>query len=200
MKFFSNRNSSLFFSILAFTLMFSMNFSIATKIRKGMSKISFKNETILNQTLNNESNNSKIIQDFPLKIEINWNSIKDNFNLHLKRVEKGRHLNDHIYTGPYRVNNETFIKSQTMMLEKLVSGVYILYAEKFDSLESLNVSNTTVSIFSDKRSYYNVTCNTNYIENINWKKSVFWEIGKFEFFTNSVVFETLNFLTNEIVE
>ncbi len=200
MKLLTNEISALFFIILSFSLTFTIKFSMAARIKKSHSKLPSKNETVINETLNNNRNNSQIIQDFPLKIEIDWISIKDNLNLHLKRVEKGKQINENTNKSPYRFNNDTLFKSQTMTLEKLVSGVYILYAEKFDSLKTINMSNATVSIFSDKKSYYNLTCDTNNTDNINWKKPVFWEIGRFEFFSNSVVFETLNILTNEVIE
>lgn len=200
MKLLTKRKSGLFFIILGFSLIFSIKFSMGARIKKVQSKLLFRNETINNETFNNDGNSSQIIQDFPLKIEINWNSVNDNLNLHLKRVEKGKHSNENNNIAPYRFNYDTLIKSQTMMLEKLVSGVYILYSEKFDSLRALNMSNASVSIFSDKKSYYNITCDINNTESINWKKPVYWEIGRFEFFRNSVLFETLNILTNEIIE
>jgi len=198
MKSQKNRKSSLYFIILVYLVIFNINFFLGLKIKKYQLKI-FKNDTI-KETINNYNNNTQLIQDFPIKIEINWNSIKDNLNLHLKKVEKGRQLNDYVNSGSHRINNETLIKSQIMMLEKLVSGVYILFAEKFDSLKSFNNSNPSVSIFSDKKSYYNITFDRNISENLNWDKPVFWEIGKFEFSRNSIVFETFNFLTNEIIE
>jgi len=191
----------LLFLSLAISAILFFNFSFCKKLKNTKFIINNKflksNEVILNDTLNSP-NITQEIDDFPLKIEIIWNNIDDNLNLHLKRIQKGRFLNYTQIEKNFRINNETLIKSQIMMLEKLVSGEYILYAEKFDSLKSLNGSETSVSIYSESKSYFNITCDKIKINNLNWENPVFWEIGIFKFSSNSVSFEILNNLTNKL--
>lgn len=140
-------------------------------------------------------NNTRLINEFPIKIDLNWNQSFDNLNLHFKKLESGN-VSNKTTSAIYRFANETLNKTQTMMIEKLISGDYILYAEKFNSFQSFNESHPTVNIYSGSKSIFNITCNQESYDNLDWLNPVYWEIGLFTFSRSSAYLKSLNYLTN----
>ena len=180
--------------LLIFTLaIFAPNLSKSLMLEK-------TNNFLKSNNLN--KNTTEILnkfKDFPIKIDLEWKDDNNILNLHFKRFDQNKGRSLEFNNAKHRNSNDTVIeKSQRMMVEKLTSGNYVLFAEKFDSFEEVSGSQPTVHIYSGENSIFNITSPLTKSNKVDWSKSIYWEIGRFSFENDYFNFENVNAFTNEI--
>ena len=82
-----------------------------------------------------------------------------------------------------------------MIVERLTSGNFTLFGEKIT--KKILDSKVNINIYSNSNSILNITNPRNF-SNLNYSKKIYWKIGNFEFSNNKVIFNNLNYLTNDL--
>jgi hypothetical protein len=143
--------------------------------------------------------NIKKINNFPIKIVLEWRNTNNLLNLHLKRLNNNEELDIINKHNLLRFSNDTIVDnySQMMMIENLTSGNFILYAEKFESFDDIQESKPIVKISYGENNEFDVICPIKKIGKLYWEKFIIWEIGLFTFNDDNFKFEKLNSFTNK---